>query len=339
MNVLVTGGAGYIGSFMTKRLLDEGHKVVVFDNLERGYKEAIDKRAKFVQGDIKNVAALESLFSNGKIDAVMHFAGYISVKESMIQPDLYYKNNLVGSKNLFDSAINIGRVTNLIFSSSAAVYGNPIKVPIPEDHPKNPINPYGKNKLEVEEMLSFYHKKHGLSFVSLRYFNAAGAALDGSMGEAHEPETHIVPLAIKAVLTNSEFNLYGTDYDTPDGTCIRDYIHVVDLVEAHVLALDKLQKDKGGFFYNVGTGKGHSNKEVLETVEKISGSKIDIEVGKRRGGDVQTLIADPARIVKELGFKHRYSELEKIVETAWKWHKRNSKFIHSASSGQNSKLQ
>ncbi len=320
--ILVTGGAGYIGSFMVKRLLDDGYEVVVFDSLERGHKEVIDPRAKFVLGDIKNAGTLENLFHDEIIDAVMHFAGYISVEESTIKPDLYYDNNVKGSRNLLSVALNIGRLDKFIFSSSAAVYGNPIKVPIPEDHPKNPTSPYGKSKLEVEEMLTEFQKKEGLNFVSLRYFNAAGASLDGSMGEDHSPETHIIPLAIKAALNNNDFSLYGTDYNTPDGTCIRDYIHVLDLVEAHILALNKLQKDNGGFFYNVGRGIGYSNKEVIEMVKKISGKDLKVKVMGRRPGDSEVLIADAAKIQKELGFKPRYSDLETIVSTAFNWHKR-----------------
>jgi len=323
MKILVTGGAGYIGSFMVKRLLDLGHEVVVFDNLERGHKEAIDKRAKFAQGDIKSFVTLKNLFSSEKIDAVMHFAGYISVEESVEKKDLYYQNNVEGSKNLLRAMMEIGSVDKVIFSSSAAVYGNSKKIPIPEDHPKNPTSPYGKSKLEVEEMLESFQKEEGLNFVSLRYFNAAGAAFDASLGESHEPETHIIPLAIKSAIEEKEFSLFGTDYNTPDGTCIRDYIHVIDLVEAHVLALNHLERNNGGFFYNVGTGKGYSNKEVLEMVKKISGKDLKVKVMDPRPGDPEILIADPRKIQKDLRFKPRYSDLETIVKTAWWWHRNN----------------
>jgi len=326
MKILITGGAGYIGSFMTKRLLDKNYEAVVFDSLERGHKNAIDKRAKFIQGDLKNLATLEALFCEEKIDAVMHFAGYISVEESAKKPNLYYQNNVKGSENLFSTAVNIGKVDKFIFSSSAAVYGNPMKVPIPEEHPKNPTSPYGKSKLEVEKMLESFQKEQGLSFVSLRYFNASGAALDGTLGENHNPETHIIPLAIKAALNNSKFNLYGTDYNTSDGTCIRDYVHVIDLVEAHILAFNKLQQEKGGFFYNVGTGRGYSNKQAIEMVKKVSGKDLKVNVKDRRPGDAETLVADPTKIGKELRFRPQYSDLETIVRTAFKWHKRNSKF-------------
>jgi len=323
MKILVTGGAGYIGSFMVKRLLDLGRKVVVFDNLERGHKEAIDKRAKFAQGDIKSFVTLKNLFSSEKIDAVMHFAGYISVEESVEKKDLYYQNNVEGSKNLLRAMMEIGSVDKVIFSSSAAVYGNSKKIPIPEDHPKNPTSPYGKSKLEVEEMLESFQKEEGLNFVSLRYFNAAGAAFDASLGESHEPETHIIPLAIKSAIEEKEFSLFGTDYNTFDRTCIRNYIHVKDLVEAHVLALNHLERNNGGFFYNVGTGKGYSNKEVLEMVKKISGKDLKVKVMDPRPGDPEILIADPRKIQKDLRFKPRYSDLETIVKTAWWWHRNN----------------
>jgi len=326
MKILVTGGAGYIGSFMVKRLLDYRHEAVVFDSLEKGHKEAVDSRARFVQGDIKNNAVLESLFSDERIDAVMHFAGYISVEESTKDPQKYYDNNVEGSKNLLRVMTKIGNVDKFIFSSSAAVYGNPMKVPIPEDHPKNPTSPYGKSKLEVEEMLESFQKEEGLNFVSLRYFNASGATLDGSMGEAHEPETHIIPLAIKSIIEKRVFSLYGTDYSTPDGTCIRDYIHIIDLVEAHILALNKLQQEKGGLFYNVGTGRGYSNKEVIGMVKKVSGKDLKVRVENRRPGDPEVLIADPTKIQKELGFEPRYSDLQTIVKTAFNWHKKNLKF-------------
>jgi len=331
MKILVTGGAGYIGSFMVKRLLDDGYGVTVIDSLERGHKEAIDSRAEFEHGDLKDIGFLERVFRKDSFDAVMHFAAYTSVEESTKDPQKYYQNNTKGSENLLTAMIETNKIDKFIFSSSAAVYGNPIKVPIPEDHPKNPINPYGKSKLEVEEMLINFQKKKGLSFVSLRYFNAAGGAFDGSMGENHNPETHIIPLAIKAALTNSEFNLYGTDYGTPDGTCIRDYIHVIDLVEAHILALDKLEKEKGGFFYNVGTGKGYSNKEVLNMVKKLSGIDFKVRIAKRRPGDPEVLVSDPAKIIRELGFKPQYSDLETIVKTAFDWHKKSSKLIPTKS--------
>ncbi len=321
MKILVTGAAGYIGSFMVRSLLEKDNEVIAFDSLERGHKEAIDSRAKFVEGDIKNRGSLDSLFKNELIDAVMHFAAYISVEESTLEPAKYYQNNVVGSRNLFESAIKIGGVQKIIFSSSAAVYGSPQQIPIPEDHPKNPTSEYGKNKLAVEEILSSIQNENpSVSFVSLRYFNAAGAALDGSNGENHNPETHIIPLAIKAAMEGSGFNLYGTDYNTSDGTCIRDYINVLDLVESHILALGKIKKESSAYFYNVGTGKGFSNREIISKVEEISGKKINVVEQQRRAGDADQLIADPKKINEELGFSPKYSDLETIVRTAWMWH-------------------
>lgn len=323
MRILVTGAAGYIGSFMVKVLLKNSHDVVAFDSLERGHREAIDQRAKFVQGDIKNLASVEGLFGDKAIEAVMHFAAYISVEESEKSPEIYYQNNVVGSQNLFEAAINIGKVRSFIFSSSAAVYGNPHKIPIPEDHPKNPTSEYGKNKLAMEEILESIRKVNPeVSFAALRYFNAAGAALDGSNGENHDPETHIIPLAIRAVKSGSEFKLYGTDYNTPDGTCVRDYIHVLDLAEAHVLALEKIQKDPGSYYYNVGTGIGYSNREVIEMVEKVSGQTMKVREEARRAGDPEQLVADPTKIKTDLGFDPKYSDLETIVKSAWAWHSR-----------------
>lgn len=321
MKVLVTGGAGYIGSFMTKLLLDKDFSVVVLDNLERGQEKYINKSVEFIKGDLTEKTFVSNLFANQKFEAVFHFAGYISMAESVENPFVYFKNNTFGSLNLIEELVKSGQ-NNLIFSSTAGVYGNPIKTPIPEDHPKNPTNPYGESKLMVEKILEWYGKTKGLNFAALRYFNAAGASLDASMGENHSPETHIIPKAIEAVLNKTEFKLFGTDYKTPDGTCVRDYIHVLDLVEAHILALEKLQREKGGYFYNVGTGKGHSNKEVVEIIKKVSREDVHVSLEDRRPGDADTLIADPSKIEKELGFESRYSDIETIIKTAWEWHKK-----------------
>ena len=320
MRILVTGGAGYIGSFMTKRLLDGGHEVIVFDSLERGHKDAIDPRAQFTQGDLKSAATCEDLFRKESIDSVMHFAGYISVEESMRDPQRYYENNVVGSEHLFNAAINVGGVRTFIFSSSAAVYGNPKQIPIPEDHPKDPTSSYGETKLETEKILLHLRKENPIGFACLRYFNAAGASLNASLGEDHNPETHIIPLAIKAAFEHGEFFLYGQDYKTSDGTAIRDYIHVLDLVEAHMLALEKLKSSGGGLFYNVGTGNGYSNKEVVNMVKKVSGVDFKVTIAQRRAGDSEVLIADPTRINNELSFSPKYSDLATIVESAWKWY-------------------
>lgn len=320
MTVLVTGGAGYIGSFMTRALLDRGYDVIVFDNLKRGHQDYIDSRAKFVKGDLTIIEDLNKLFEENKIDAVLHFAGLIAVGESEKEPELYYKNNVDGSKNLFKTA-NKNGVRKYIFSSTAAVYGNPQQIPIPEDHAKNPTSEYGKNKLDIEHLLENLAKENdAISFAALRYFNASGAALDGSFGENHDPETHIIPLAMKAVINDSEFGLFGADYDTPDGTCIRDYIHVLDLVEAHILALNKIENENGGFVYNVGTGNGYSNREVIAEIEKISGKKINVVEKPRREGDADRLVADASKIMNDLGFSPKYSDLTSIVKSAWAWH-------------------
>ncbi|PIR79849.1 MAG: UDP-glucose 4-epimerase GalE [Candidatus Levybacteria bacterium CG10_big_fil_rev_8_21_14_0_10_35_13] len=322
MKILVTGGAGYIGSFVVKTLLDKNHQVTVLDNLKRGHRELVDQRAELIQADITIEKDIENVFNQNFFDAVMHFAGLISVGESQEKPELYYQNNVVGSKNLFEKAISIGKINKFIFSSSAAVYGNPVKIPIPEDHPKNPISEYGKNKLAVEEVLINLNQELGTNSVVLRYFNAAGALLDASLGEWHEPETHIIPKIIKSAIKGTVFKLFGNDYSTKDGTCIRDYIHVLDLVGAHVSALEKLEKNTGAFYYNVGTGVGYSNKEVIEMVKKISGKDFEVEIASRRPGDSDKLVADPTKIIQELGFVPKYSDLETIVKTAWAWHNR-----------------
>lgn len=320
MKVLVTGGAGYIGSFMVQRLLDENHQVTVADSLEKGFQRDLHQKAEFKKGDLSSEEFLTSLFQDANFDAIIHFAGYISVGESMQNAYMYFHNNVSSSLNLLEEARK-NNVNKIIFSSSAAVYGNPVKVPIPEDHPKNPESPYGESKLMFETILKWYQTVHQLNSVSLRYFNACGAAIDGSLGEAHNPETHIIPNAIKAALQNKPFTLFGEDYKTPDGTCVRDYIHVLDLVEAHVLALNKLQKDTGAFSYNVGTGKGYSNKEVIEMVKKLSQIDLQVNIAPRRPGDADTLVADPSKINTDLGFTPKYSDLETIVKSAWLWHK------------------
>ena len=323
MNFLVTGGAGYIGSFMTRRLLDEGHSVIVADSLERGKEAFVDKRAKLFTGNLLDKEFVKNLFDE-KFDAVFHFAGYISMAESVERPDLYLKNNVISSMNLASEMIKTGQ-NNFIFSSTAGVYGVPQITPIPEDHPKVPDNPYGESKLTVEVILDWYKKNENLNFIALRYFNAAGASLDGSIGEDHIPETHIIPLAIKAMLTDQNFSLYGVDYDTPDGSAVRDYIHVLDLVEAHLLAFEKIKSEKGGFYYNVGTGVGYSNREIVKAVQKLGNSKINVVEKGRRSGDVPVLVADPTKIKKELGFSPKYSDIETIIKSAISWHKKQFK--------------
>lgn len=319
MTILVTGGAGYIGSFMVRRLLDDGHRVVILDSLVRGHTSALDPRAEFVQGTLLDKDIPRKLFSEKQIDAVFHFAAYISMAESMEKPSMYFTNNLIATLNLLDAMVE-NNVDKIIFSSTAGVYGNPEEVPIPEDHAKNPENPYGESKLMVERVLYWYHRINRIRYVVLRYFNASGAALDGSLGEAHDPESHIIPNAIKALLENRPFILYGEDYDTPDGTCVRDYIHVLDLAEAHMLGLKKLIENEGGYTFNVGTGEGYSNKQILDMVQKVSGKVLNVEISGRRPGDADELVADPQRIQQELNFTPKYSDLETIISSAWKWH-------------------
>lgn len=322
MKILVAGGAGYIGGFMVKHLLDKGDEVVIADSLERGHKEALDPRAKFFQGNLLDNNFVESLFKDNKFDAVINFAGFISMGESMENPYIYFQNNVFSALNLMEEMVKT-KTNNFIFSSSAGVYGNPVKLPIPEDHQTIPENPYGESKLMVEKLMKWYQKTHGLNNVALRYFNAAGAALDSSRGENHNPESHIIPNIINSLLENKPFNLFGNDYKTKDGTCVRDYIHVLDLVEAHVLAIEKLKNSPGSYVYNVGTGSGYSNKEVIEAVEKASGKKINVVISKRRPGDADELVADVTKIKTELNFNPKYSDLETIIKTAWQWHKRS----------------
>jgi UDP-glucose 4-epimerase len=321
MKILITGGAGYIGSFMVKAALDRGMEVVVVDSLEKGHKEAVDPKAKIIVGDLRDRAFVAGIFSENKFDAVVHFAGYISMAESVANPYMYFDNNINASLNVVEAMIKNGQ-NNFIFSSTAGVYGNPIKIPIAEDHPKNPTNPYGESKLAVEKILSWYGKTQKLNFACLRYFNASGASIDGGMGEEHVPESHLIPNAMNAIINKTEFILYGNDYPTPDGTCVRDYMHVIDLVEAHLATISKLISSGGNLFYNVGTGQGYSNKEVLNMIKKVSGLEINIKQSERRPGDADSLVADPTLINKELGFSPKYSDLETIIKSAWEWHSR-----------------
>lgn len=319
MNILVTGGAGYIGSVMTRVLLDLGHSVVVLDNLSHGHRHAVDSRAVFEQADLGSEDAVEEVFAKHPIDAVIHFAGVISMAESMKDPGKYFTINTCYSRLLFDVMMK-HHVKQVIFSSTAGVYGNPTTIPIPEDHPKKPTNPYGESKLIVEEMLSWYDRIHSLRSVCLRYFNAAGATFDKSLGEEHTDESHIIPLAIGALRQGGSFTLFGDDYDTKDGTCVRDYIHVEDLAAAHLKALSYLQNGGKTDVFNVGTGTGYSNREVLAMIEKVSGKPINIEIKDRRPGDAHELVADASKIKTTLGWKPECSDLETIVKTAWEFH-------------------
>ena len=305
MKVLVTGGAGYIGAITAAALETAGHQPLIYDIKNNQ--------------DIKDTLLLKKTFKAEKIEAVMHFAAYIEMGESVLNPQKYFDNNFLGSQCLLKAMTDAG-VNKIIFSSTAGVYGNPERLPIKEEDRKQPENPYGQSKLMVEELLKFYDRIEGVGSISLRYFNAAGATLDFKMGEAHRPESHLIPNVIKAVLQDKAFRLHGNDYPTKDGTCIRDYIHVVDLAQAHILALKALASGHKTDVYNVGTGKGYSNLEVIKMIEKVSGKKVKLKIGPRRPGDANELVADPAKINQELHWQPKYSDLETIVATAWNWH-------------------
>ncbi len=320
MNVLITGGAGYIGSHMVRMLVSGGHHVVVLDTMEFGHKAALPSGAKVVPSDVADKATLDSIFSQDHIEAVIHFAGYISVEESVQDPEKYFHNNLVSPITLLE-AMDAHHVDKIIFSSTAAVYGNPERVPIVEDHPKNPTSPYGLSKWCFELYLSLFDRQNKIRSISLRYFNASGASLDGKFGEAHEPETHIIPLGLRAVKEKKEFYLFGSDYPTKDGSCMRDYVHVEDLCNAHMLALDGLANGHSSDIYNVGTGIGITNKEVIMQIKKETGIDFPVTVKPRRAGDPAKLVADPTRLKKEFGWTPQYSDIETIVSSAWKWHK------------------
>jgi len=317
--ILVTGGAGYIGSFMVRYLKEKGFKVVIADNLSCGHKEAIADFDLRVIDLATEKRKLEALFAKEKFAGVIHMAGFIQMGESFENPAKYFNNNLLCALNLMETMVKY-KVSNFIFSSSAGVYGNPVNLPIRENDPKVPLNPYGETKYMIEKMLEWYDRAYGLRFMAIRYFNAAGAVLDGSVGEDHPHESHLIPLAIKALLENREFTVFGDDYQTPDGTCIRDYIHVLDLVETHTKALEKLLSGAPSNFYNAGVGRGYSNREVLQAIEEVSGKKMKIVYGPRRQGDADSLYASIDKIKKDFNWSPKYT-LEDIVKTAYLWHK------------------
>jgi UDP-glucose 4-epimerase len=319
MRVLVTGGAGYIGSQVVRQLLGRSHEVVVLDNLQEGNKASIAEGATLVVGDVRDEGLVDRVFANRRFDAVMHFAGVISMGESMEDPHKYFAINTFGALALFERMVT-NHVLKAIFSSTAGVYGNPERVPIREEDRKEPTNPYGQSKLMVEQMLRWFDRSHGLRSISLRYFNAAGATLDGTCGEAHRAETHIIPLAMRAAASNQEFTLFGEDYRTKDGTCVRDYVHVEDLGIAHILALEALMAGHETDAFNVGPGGGYSNREVIEMVKKVTGIDLQVRIGQRRPGDADELVADAGRIKERLGWKPGHSDLRTIVESAWLWH-------------------
>lgn len=323
MKILVTGGAGYIGSITAAELLKEGFEVVVFDNLSEGHREAVS--CPIIVGDLVNKKSLEKVFGRGEFEAVIHFANKALAPESMEKPYEYFRNNVLGGLNLLE-IMNDSKVDKIIFSSSCAVYGYPEKLPVDEKSPLSPVSVYGETKVMFEKMLLWYEKIYGTKYISLRYFNAAGATLDGKWGEDHERETHIIPIALQVAMgLRKRFILFGDDYRTKDGTCIRDYIHVVDLARAHILALKYLLKEGKSEIFNLGAGRGYSNKEVLEMVKKVTGRGFEVKLGKRRLGDPDAIYADNKKIKKVLGFEPKYSDLGTIVKTAWSWHKAHPK--------------
>ena len=323
MRVLVTGGAGYIGSHTVKALARAGHEPIVLDNLSAGHHWAV-KWGRLVECDLAEASALPKLLESGQVEAVLHFAASLLVGESVEAPRKYYWNNVVNTLHLLDAMLEVG-VKRIVFSSSAATYGDPLKVPIPEDHRKKPVNPYGETKLAMERALQWYGRAYKMGWVALRYFNAAGADPDGELGESHNPEAHLIPLTIKAALgQRTHVEIYGTDYPTPDGTAIRDYIHVTDLADAHVRAVDYLAKGGESRAMNLGTGHGYSVREVIDVVGKVSPNPVPFREGPRRAGDPPVLVADARHAGTVLGWKPQYSDLETIIRHAWNWHSKGT---------------
>lgn len=324
MNILVVGGAGYIGSHMVKMLCEQGHSVVTFDNLSSGFRDAV-LGGEFVLGDLADLTALDNLFLKYQPEAIMHFASYIQVGESVQYPDKYYLNNFTNTLNLLNTMVKHG-VNNFIFSSTAAVFGEPEYVPIDEAHVKEPLNPYGRSKWMVEQVLDDYERAYGIKSVCLRYFNAAGADPSGLLGERHEPETHLIPLVLQAISgRRKNITIFGRDYDTPDGTCVRDYIHIVDLCTAHLLALMQLTKTGKSMRFNLGNGTGFSVQEVISMAEKVTGKTVSVLTGPRREGDPARLVADASYAKKALGWLPLYQDLETIIANAWAWEVKASK--------------
>lgn len=319
MKILVTGGAGYIGSHTVYLLQKQGWEVVVFDNLVYGHKEAVN--CPLVVGDLLNKSDIVGVFKNNKFDGVIHFAAYALAGESMEKPAKYFENNILGGLNLLEVMKDFG-VKYIVFSSTCAIYGYPKKLPVGEEEEKKPVSVYGESKLMFEKILNWYDRIFGIKNVCLRYFNAAGALLDGSIGEDHSPETHIIPVAMEVVLGKREkFVIFGDDYNTPDGTCIRDYIHVLDLAEAHIKSLEYLKEKNQSDYFNVGTGQGYSNKEIISMIKEVTGVDFKVETGPRRPGDPDAIWADNSKIKRVLGWRPKYSELKTIIESAWNWHK------------------
>ena len=319
MRVLVTGGAGYIGSVVAEQLLSAGHRVTIIDNLSHGYRQAVPKGAELVVGDLDEKEKLAELFRSHDFEAVLHFAAFIEAGESMKFPETFFRNNTANALTVLEAML-AARVNRFVFSSTAALYGNPARTPIQEEDALQPTNAYGESKLLVERMLEWFHRIHGLRYASLRYFNAAGAAAP-DRGEAHQPESHLIPRIMKVALGQQKhIEIFGTDYPTPDGTCVRDYIHVSDLAAAHLLALNALERS-GRLIYNLGNGQGFSVREVIEGVRRVTGQPIPVVESPRREGDPAVLIASSEKIRRELNWKPRFAELDAILKSAWLWHK------------------
>lgn len=319
--ILVTGGAGYIGSHTVSELSKQGYTPIVFDNLVCGHKSAIS--ADFFEGDLLKKEDIRKVFDSHEFDGVVHFAAYALAGESMTYPAKYFENNIMGGVNLLE-VMRERNVSSIVFSSTCAIYGFPKSLPVTEEEEKKPVSVYGESKLMFEKVLDWYDSLFGLKHVKLRYFNASGADLDGGNGEDHEPESHIIPIAIETALGKRDsFTIFGDDYDTPDGTCIRDYIHVLDLASAHIKALEYLWENKTSNYFNVGTGKGYSNKEIVDMVKKVSGKDFPIIIGPRRDGDPDAIYADNAKVTQELNWIPEHSDLETIISSAWKWHSGN----------------
>lgn len=320
MKFLVTGGTGYIGSAMSRMLVSKGHEVVILDTLEYGHQQAIPRTARFIKGNVGDKDVVSGIFAKNSIDGVLHFAGYTSVEESVKNPIRYMQNNLISPTVLLECMKDAGSMP-IIFSSTAAVYGVPNIIPIPETHTIWPLSPYGLSKWNFEQLLSVYERSTGIRSVSLRYFNACGASIDGKNGESHEPETHLIPLACQAAMgVRKELKLYGTDYPTKDGTAVRDYIHIEDLCEAHLLVMDALLNGHNSDVYNVGTGTGATVSHVVSLVKKISGKDFTVINAQKRAGDPAELVADPTKLMKEFGWAPKHSTLSDIISSAWHWH-------------------
>ncbi|WP_315069771.1 UDP-glucose 4-epimerase GalE [uncultured Clostridium sp.] len=321
MSILVCGGAGYIGSHTVHELIKQNKDVIIVDNLQSGHIKAVNSKAKFYKGDIRDSEFLDKVFSENKIEAIIHFAANSLVGESMEKPLLYFNNNVYGMQILLESMVKHD-IKHIVFSSTAAVYGEPKKIPILEDDETNPTNTYGETKLTMEKMMKWVNKAHGITFVSLRYFNAAGAIEDGSIGEDHSPESHLIPLILQVPLKKREaITVFGEDYDTPDGTCVRDYIHVLDLADAHIKAVDYLLKGNESNIFNLGNGIGFSVKEMIDSAKEVTNEEIKVIIGDRRAGDPARLIASNEKAKKILGWNPKYTDVKDVISTAWGWHK------------------